>query len=97
MFQQLAAEIRRAKGELLDQIAGLYADELTLEELNAIVAFYKSPVGAKFVAVQPQHHAPVDGARAALGPADRPRDRCGSAPGTQEARYRALGGRSSQW
>jgi hypothetical protein len=26
---------------------------MTLEELNGIVAFYKSPVGAKFAAVQP--------------------------------------------
>ena len=38
---------------LIDQVAALYAKELTLEELNALTAFYKSPVGAKFVSIQP--------------------------------------------
>ncbi len=53
VFQQLVPRFLDKKGILLEQIAGLYAADLTLEELNGIVAFYKSPVGAKFAAVQP--------------------------------------------
>ncbi len=53
VFQQLLPRFMDKKGILLEQIAGLYAAELTLEELNGIVAFYKSPVGTKFAAVQP--------------------------------------------
>lgn len=53
VFQQLVPRFIEKKAVLLDQIAGLYAAELTLDELNGIVAFYKSPIGAKFSAVQP--------------------------------------------
>jgi hypothetical protein len=53
VFQKLLPRFLEKKGILLDQIAGLYAKELTLDELNGIVAFYKSPIGAKFAAVQP--------------------------------------------
>ena len=53
VFLKLIPRFSEKKGILLEQIAGLYAKELSLEELNAIVAFYKSPVGAKFAAVQP--------------------------------------------
>ena len=35
------------KGELLDQFARVYALNFTIEELQQIVAFYESPVGAK--------------------------------------------------
>ena len=54
VFRQLVPKFIERKGELLDQIATLYATEMTLDELNAIVAFYKSPVGAKFASVQPK-------------------------------------------
>ena len=53
VFKQLVPRFLDRKGILLEQIAGLYAAELTLEELNGIVDFYKSPIGAKFAAVQP--------------------------------------------
>jgi hypothetical protein len=53
VFQQLVPRFIEKKAVLLDQIAGLYAAELTLDELNGIAAFYKSPIGAKFSAVQP--------------------------------------------
>lgn len=53
VFRALVPRFLDRKGELLEQIAALYAAELTLDELNSIVAFYKSPVGAKFAAVQP--------------------------------------------
>ena len=53
VFGQIAVKFVDRKGELIDQIAALYAEKLTVEELVAIVAFYKSPIGAKFVALQP--------------------------------------------
>ena len=53
VFSQLAVKFVDRKGELIDQIAGVYAEKLTLEDLNGIIGFYKSPVGAKFIAVQP--------------------------------------------
>ena len=54
VFRQLVPRFVARKGELLDQIAALYATEMTLDELNAIVAFYKSPAGLKFASVQPK-------------------------------------------
>lgn len=54
VFRQLVPRFIERKGELLDQIAALYAAEMTLDELNAIVAFYKSPVGVKFASIQPK-------------------------------------------
>jgi hypothetical protein len=54
VFTELAAKFVDRKNELIDEIATAYADQLTLDELNAIAAFYRSPVGAKFVEVQPQ-------------------------------------------
>lgn len=54
VFRQLVPKFIARKSELLDQIAALYATEMTLDELNAIVAFYKSPAGAKFSSVQPK-------------------------------------------
>lgn len=53
VFEQLAGKFSVRKGELIDQIAALYAAELTLDELKGIVAFYKSDLGVKFVQVQP--------------------------------------------
>ena len=54
VFRQLVPKFIERKGELLDQIATLYATEMTLDELNAIVAFYKSPAGEKFASIQPK-------------------------------------------
>ena len=45
------AELSLAE-KLIEQIAVLYAEELTLPEINAIVAFYRSPVGLRFAGVQ---------------------------------------------
>jgi len=52
VFKQLVPRFIEKKSILLDQIAALYAAELTLDELNGITAFYRSPVGARFAAVQ---------------------------------------------
>lgn len=40
-------EYKGKKGDLLDQFARVYALNFTIEELQEIVAFYESPVGAK--------------------------------------------------
>ncbi len=40
-------EYKGKKGDLLDQFARIYALNFTVEELQQIVAFYESPVGAK--------------------------------------------------
>lgn len=53
VFEQLAVKFAARKQELIDQIAGLYAAELTLDDLKGVVAFYKSALGVKFVQVQP--------------------------------------------
>jgi hypothetical protein len=53
VFGQLAVKFVDRKGELIDQIAALYAEKLALEDLNAILGFYKSPSGVRFIAAQP--------------------------------------------
>jgi uncharacterized protein len=54
VFAQMAVKFVDRKGELIDQITILYAEKLTVEDLTAIIGFYKSPAGAKLVAVQPE-------------------------------------------
>jgi hypothetical protein len=54
VFAQMAVKFVDRKGELIDQIAVLYADKLTLEDLTAVIGFYKSPAGLRFIAVQPE-------------------------------------------
>ena len=40
--------------ELVDDIAPIYADGFTLQELESMTAFYRSPAGAKLATLQPQ-------------------------------------------
>jgi uncharacterized protein len=54
VFAQLPAKFIDRKAELIDEVASLYAQELSGEELAAVSAFYKSPAGARLLAVQPQ-------------------------------------------
>lgn len=54
VFAQLPGKFIDRKGELIDAVASLYAQELSVEELGAVSAFYRSPAGAKLLAVQPQ-------------------------------------------
>ena len=53
VFAQLAVKFVDRKGELIDQIAAVYAEKLAQEDLTAIIGFYKSPAGLKFIAAQP--------------------------------------------
>jgi hypothetical protein len=40
-------------GDLVTEIANVYADEYTEDELKQIIAFYKSPVGQKYLDMAP--------------------------------------------
>jgi hypothetical protein len=54
VFGQLGGRFNDRKGELIDQIATLYAEQLSIDEIKAVTGFYRSPAGAKMIAVQPQ-------------------------------------------
>ena len=43
-----------AKGGFIDLIIPVYAKHFSTDELDALIAFYESPVGAKTVSVMPQ-------------------------------------------
>jgi hypothetical protein len=53
VFSQLGTKFIDRMGELIDKVAALYAEHLALDEINAITSFYRSPAGARFIAVQP--------------------------------------------
>lgn len=46
-------ELNATMGEVIDDMANAYAQRFTLEELNAVLGFYRSPAGAKLIAAQP--------------------------------------------
>ncbi len=54
VFRTIPEKFSQRKQELLDQTAAIYADKLTADEINEIITFYKTPVGAKFVQAQPE-------------------------------------------
>ncbi len=47
---EVIKEYNGRKGELLDQLARVYAMRFSMEELNQIVAFYETPTGQKLAA-----------------------------------------------
>ena len=49
---QLAAEGDAAKSDLVAKITDVYAQTYTVDDLNAMSAFYQSPVGQKVIASQ---------------------------------------------
>ena len=52
-FRQLAVKFVDRKGELIEQIAHLYAEKLAMEDLTALDRILQSPAGMKFVSAQP--------------------------------------------
>jgi hypothetical protein len=54
VFRVMPEKFSQRKQELLDQVAVLYAERLTADELKDLVKFYHSPIGAKFVQLQPE-------------------------------------------
>ena len=63
IFDAVLARMSARKQELIDEIALLYAQRLTVEELKEITRFYSSGVGAKFIELQPE----IAGQSAAIG------------------------------
>ena len=54
VFRVMPEKFSQRKQELLDQVAVLYAERLTADELKDLVKFYHSQIGAKFVQLQPE-------------------------------------------
>src|SRR6476659_8522980 len=54
VFEQMQSKFISRRGELLDEIAVLYAQRLEAAEMKAVAEFYRSPVGAKLIEAQPQ-------------------------------------------
>jgi uncharacterized protein len=52
VFDLMIRRFSDRKQELLDEVAGLYAQKLSADEMRQIADFYKSPVGTKFVSAQ---------------------------------------------
>jgi hypothetical protein len=40
--------------ELMNQVAAVYAKHLTMRDVDGLIAFFSSPVGRRFVKLQPQ-------------------------------------------
>ncbi len=50
----LAGKFLARRQELVDQMAVLYAERIPLDDLKAMTAFFATPAGKRFVAVQPE-------------------------------------------
>ena len=50
---QLRAEFAGRRNDILNEVATIYARRFSEQELKDIIAFYKSPVGQKFVKEEP--------------------------------------------
>jgi len=50
----MAAKFIARKSEMMDAIAPLYAERFTVAELAEVTAFYRTPVGRKLTATQPE-------------------------------------------
>jgi hypothetical protein len=50
----LRTQFASRRNEILDEIARLYAQRFSEAEMKEVIAFYKSPVGRKFVADEPE-------------------------------------------
>ena len=52
--ETFSTELRETMESVLDDYAALYAENFTLDELNDVLAFYKSTSGVKLIEVQPK-------------------------------------------
>jgi len=50
---QLRTEFAPKRAEVINQVAVLYAQRFSEQELKDVVAFYKTPTGKKFIAEEP--------------------------------------------
>ena len=53
VMAEMLVKFLTRKQELIDQIAVIYAERLTTDDIAGLIAFYKTPLGRKFVATQP--------------------------------------------
>jgi hypothetical protein len=53
LTEQLLAEAQASQSEVLEIAAGIYARHFSSAELDALVAFYRAPLGQKVVQVTP--------------------------------------------
>ena len=57
-LNEVAAKLKKyyepKRAELLNEVARIYAERFSEQELKALIAFYKSPVGRKMVTDEPQ-------------------------------------------
>jgi hypothetical protein len=54
VFAEIQTQFIERRTEVLDQIAILYAQKFTAEEMKALADFYRSPIGQKFIAAVPE-------------------------------------------
>jgi hypothetical protein len=51
---EMLKRFSQRKDELIQEVARLYAEKLSVEEIAELTRFYSSGVGAKFIALQPE-------------------------------------------
>ena len=54
VFEQMQSKFISRRGELLEEIAILYARKLEAADMKAVAEFYRSPAGSKLIDAQPQ-------------------------------------------
>jgi hypothetical protein len=54
MFDSFIASFQKYRVQMLDDMAALYAERFTAEEMKVVADFYRSGPGAKFVAAMPE-------------------------------------------
>jgi hypothetical protein len=54
VFAEIEKRFLSRRGEIIDQIAILYAQKFTAEEMNTLAEFCRSPVGQKFIELTPE-------------------------------------------
>jgi uncharacterized protein len=53
VFEEVQKQFIERRNEVLDQIAILYAQKFTAEEMKSLADFYRSPIGQKFIVAVP--------------------------------------------
>ncbi len=54
VFEEVQRQFIERRFEVLDQIAILYAQKFTAEEMKSLADFYRSPIGQKFIVAVPE-------------------------------------------
>lgn len=54
VMAEMVKRFSARKGELIDQIAGIYAKRMSAEDMREVARFYQSEIGRRMVGAQPQ-------------------------------------------